>query len=79
MIGTSILLLIATNKLQQLMSQVVITDDSEGEYINQLGWTAGYLLCIFNLLCLIQMFLDYVFHFMNYFAQKRRAEAERLA
>ncbi len=53
------------------MSEVVISDDSEALYINQLGWAAGYLLCIFNLLSLIQMLLDYVFHFVNYFVQKR--------
>ncbi len=60
-----IILLIATNKLQDLMQQSVLSND-DVNYVNSLGWAAAWTLCAFNVLSLLMMILDYIFDLIDY-------------
>lgn len=65
-----IILLIATNKLQDLMQQSILNND-DVNYVNSIGWAAAWALCAFNALSLLMMILDYIFDFIDYL-QKRK-------
>ncbi len=60
-----IILLIATNKLNDLMQQTVLNND-DVNYLNSLGWAAAWVLCAFNALSLLMMILDYIFDLIDY-------------
>jgi hypothetical protein len=60
-----IILLIATNKLQDLMQEPVLNND-DVNYVNSLGWAAAWMLCVFNVLSLLMMIIDYIFDFIDY-------------
>jgi hypothetical protein len=65
-----IILLIATNKLQDLMQQTII-DSDDANYVNSLGWAAAWTLCAFNVLSLLMMILDYIFDLIDYLKKRR--------
>ncbi len=67
-----IMLLITTNKLQDLMQQTILNND-DVNYVNSLGWAAAWTLCIFNAFSLLMMILDYIFDFIEYL-QKRKED-----
>ncbi len=60
-----IILLIATNKLQDLMQQTVLNND-DVNYVNSLGWAAAWTLCAFNVLSLLMMIIDHIFDLFDY-------------
>jgi hypothetical protein len=68
-----IILLIATNKLQDLMQETILNND-DVNYVNSLGWAAAWTLCAFNALSLLMMTLDYIFDFIDYL-QKRKEKS----
>jgi hypothetical protein len=59
-----ILLLIATNKLQDLLQESILNND-DVNYVNSLGWAAAWTLCAFNALSLLMMILDYIFDLID--------------
>ncbi len=69
-IVVTILILIATNKLQDLMKQVILNND-DVNYVNSLGWAAAWTLCAFNVLSLLMMILDYIFDFIDYIEKRK--------
>ncbi len=34
--------------------------------VNSLGWAAAWILCAFNILCLLMILLDYTFYLIDY-------------
>ncbi len=65
-----IMLLIATNKLQDLMQQTILNND-DVNYVNSLGWAAAWTLCIFNAFSLLMMILDYIFDLIEYLEKRK--------
>ena len=65
-----IILLIATNKLEDLMQQGVL-NNNDVNYVNSLGWAAAWTLCAFNALSLLMMILDYIFDFIDYLEKRK--------
>ncbi len=47
------------------MQQTILNND-DVNYVNYLGWAAALTLCIFNILSLLMMMLDYILNFMDY-------------
>jgi hypothetical protein len=70
LISVLLILLVATNKLSQLMQESALNDD-DVNYVNILGWAAAWILCVFNALSFLMIILDYIFDFANYL-QKRK-------
>ncbi len=68
-----IILLIATNKLKDLMQQSILNND-DVNYVNSLGWVAAWTLCAFNALSLLMMILDYIFDLLEYLEKRRKEE-----
>jgi hypothetical protein len=66
-----IMLLIATNKLQDLMQQTILNND-DVNYVNSLGWAAAWTLCIFNAFSLLMMILDYIFDLIEYLEKRKK-------
>ncbi len=66
-----IILLIATNKLNDLMQQSILNND-DVSYVNSLGWAAAWTLCIFNALSLLMMILDYIFDLIDYLKKRKK-------
>ncbi len=64
-----ILLLIATNKLQDLLQESILNND-DVNYVNSLGWAAAWTLCAFNVLSLLMMVVDYIFDFIDYLEKR---------
>ncbi len=65
-----IILLIATNKLQDLMQETILNND-DVNYVNSLGWAAALILCLFNVLSLLMTILDYIFDFIDYLDKRK--------
>jgi len=65
-----IILLIVTNKLEDLMQQGVL-NNNDVNYVNSLGWAAAWTLCAFNALSLVMMILDYIFDFIDYIEKRK--------
>ncbi len=65
-----IIILIATNKLQDLMQQTILNSD-DVSYVNSLGWAAAWTLCAFNALSLLMMIFDYIFDFIDYLEKRK--------
>ncbi len=65
-----IILLIVTNKLNDLMQQSILNND-DVNYVNSLGWAAAWMLCIFNALSLLMMILDYIFDLIDYLKKRK--------
>ncbi len=72
-----IILLIATNKLQDLMQQTII-DSDDANYVNSLGWAAAWTLCAFNVLSLLMMILDYIFDLIDYLKKRREDQKQNI-
>ncbi len=70
MIILVIILLIVTNKFQQMMDQAILNID-DVNYVNSLGWAASWILCVFNALFFIIMLLDYLFTLQDYLKKKK--------
>jgi hypothetical protein len=62
--------LTATNKLQKLTEQTILSD-ADVNYVNNLGWAAGWMLCTFNALYFLFMLLDYIFDLIDYLKIKK--------
>ncbi len=65
-----IILLIATNKLQDLMQETILNND-DVNYVNSLGWAAAWTLCSFNALSLLMMIVDYIFDLIHYLEKRK--------
>ncbi len=65
-----IILLITTNKLQDLMQETIL-NNNDVNYVNSLGWAAAWTLCAFNALSLLMMILDYIFDLIDYLEKRR--------
>ncbi len=65
-----IILLIATNKLQDLMQQAIL-NNNDVNYVNSLGWAAAWTLCAFNALSLLMMIVDYIFDLIDYLKKRK--------
>ncbi len=70
-----IMLLIATNKLQDLMQETILNNE-DVNYVNSLGWAAAWTLCAFNVLSLFMMILDYIFDLIDYL-EKRKEDVNK--
>ncbi len=46
--------------------QQSILKNNDVNYVNSLGWAAAWTLCIFNVLSLLMMILDYIFDLIEY-------------
>ncbi len=47
------------------MQETVLNAD-DVNYVNSLGWAAAWILCAFNILCLMITLLDYIFDLIDY-------------
>jgi hypothetical protein len=47
------------------MQESVLNAD-DVNYVNSLGWAAAWILCAFNILCLLIILFDYTFDLIDY-------------